>query len=338
MDMGHKINLIISLTPSSRLIPFVNLSFRQIITFREVMRSGSISQAARTVGRTQPAVSTMIATLEDQLGFRLFVREHGKLTPTPEARFFVEECEDILERLERTERTVSRIRALEAGKLRIACHPAASGLFMPRLLTRFLRDKDDLEVALIMRSSDVIEDLIASQQYDIGFAETPRRRASIEQMDFDLDCVCVVPADDPLAEAPEITPEDLDGKPMAILFDEHPTATQTEAAFLSAGCRFNKRLELRTFLPGLQFVAAGMCYMVCDMITAYSYIRQGRTAGNLVLRRFSPRVSNSVSILTPGYATRSLSASAFVTDLGAAIETMRDEMADVIGPGRAVAM
>lgn len=158
----------------------MNLSIRQITTFREVMRSGSISQAARTVGRTQPAVSTMIATLEDELGFKLFVREHGKLSPTPEAQFFLEECDGILDRLERTERTVSRIRALEAGKLRIACHPAASGIFMPRLLTEFLRGKDDLEVALIMRSSDVIEDLIASQQYDIGFAETPARRSSID--------------------------------------------------------------------------------------------------------------------------------------------------------------
>ena len=52
----------------------MNLSLRQLSTFREVMRSGSISQAARTVGRTQPAVSTMVQTLEDQLGFALFVR------------------------------------------------------------------------------------------------------------------------------------------------------------------------------------------------------------------------------------------------------------------------
>ena len=82
----------------------MDLSLRQLSTFREVMRSGSISQAARAVGRTQPAVSTMVQTLEDQLGFALFLRQQGKLIPTPEARFFLEECEDILARVERTER------------------------------------------------------------------------------------------------------------------------------------------------------------------------------------------------------------------------------------------
>lgn len=313
----------------------MNLTIRQITTFREVMRSGSISQAARTVGRTQPAVSTAISTLEDELGFRLFVREHGKLTPTPEARFFLEECEAILDRLERTDRAVQGIRARTFGTLRIACYPAASSFFVPRLLTRFLADKEDLDVALIMRSSDVIEDLIASQQYDIGFAETPQRRASIEQTDFVLDCVCVLPAASPLARLPEITPADLDGKPMAVLFDEHPTAIQTAAVFAESGYRFNKRLELRTFLPGLQFVAAGVCYMVCDAVSAYSHLLQGVVAAPLVIRRFRPRITSSISILTPGYATRALTTEAFAADLRDAIGKMEREVGARLDAGPA---
>ena len=307
----------------------MHLSLRQLATFREVMRSGSISQAARSVGRTQPAVSTMIQTLEDQLGFALFLRMQGKLTPTPEANFFLEECEDILDRVERTERTLSRISTLQAGTLKIACHPAASSVFLPRLLTRFLKDKDDLKLALIMRSSDVIEDLIASQQYDVAFSETPTPRASIAQMDYDLECVCLLRSDDPLASEPVITPDDLDGRPMAVLFDEHSTAIQTEAAFLSAGCRFNKRLELRTFQPGLKFVAAGSCVMVCDMITAYSHLLQVRSEDGVAIRRFQPRISNSISILTPGYATPSLAARGFIEDLQTAVARMQEEMCTI---------
>ncbi|MCA8909473.1 MAG: LysR family transcriptional regulator [Rhodospirillaceae bacterium] len=290
------------------------------------MRSGSISQAARTVGRTQPAVSTMIATLEDELGFKLFVREQGRLTPTPEAQFFLEECEEILNRLERTERTMSRIRSLQDGKLRIACHPASAGLFMPRLLTEFMKGRDGLQVALIMRSSVVIEDMIASQQFDIGFAETPAPRASIDQTDFDLESVCVVPADDKLASAAEITPDDLDGKPLAVFFAEHSSAVQTEAAFASANRRLNKRVELRTSLPGLQFVAAGICYMICDMVTAYSHLLLSQAAENLAIRRFRPRIASSISILTPGYVTKSLASKAFIADLTRGIETMQREV------------
>lgn len=304
----------------------MHLSLRQLSTFREVMRSGSISQAARAVGRTQPAVSTMVQTLENQLGFALFVRKQGKLIPTPEAYFFLEECQDILERVDRTERTLERISRLQSGKLKVACHPAASSFFLPRLLTRFLNGRDDLEVSLSMRSSDVIEDLIASQQFDVGFSETPEPRASIKQTDYDLECVCILPPDDPLASASVVTPHDLDGRPIAVLFEEHKTTVQTEAAFRDAGCRINKRLELRTFLPGLQFVAAGVCVMVCDMITAYSHILQSDPQSRLAIRRFMPRISNRVSILTPGYATQSMVTGMFIADLHNAVDRMQTEI------------
>jgi len=333
LDKAYKINLIISLEPSVWIMPNMELSLRQLATFREVMRSGSISRAARAVGRTQPAVSTMVRTLEDQLGFALFDRTHGKLIPTPEAHYFLEECEEILARVERTERTLGRISSLQSGKLRVACHPAASSVFLPRLLTRFLAGKDDLDVALIMRSSDVIEDLIASQQFDVGFSETPEPRASIRQTDHDLECVCVLPAGDPLTAAGTITPSDLDGRPMALLFDRHATAIQTEAAFRAAGCRLNRRLELRTFLPGLQFVAAGACTMVCDMITAYSHLLQTPEGARLPIRRFRPRISNSVSILTPGYATQSMASRAFIHDLRKAVDGMQDDIQGVLAAG-----
>lgn len=308
----------------------MHLSLRQLSTFREVMRSGSISQAARAVNRTQPAVSTMVQTLEAQLGFALFVRTHGKLTPTPEAHFFLEECEEILGRVERTERTLERISSLQAGKLQVACHPAASSVFLPKLMTRFLDGRDDLDVSLIMRSSDVIEDLIASQQFDVGFSETPHPRASIQQTDYDLECVCVLPTDDPLAQAEFVTPEDLNGRPMAVLFEEHSTAIQTEAAFRAAGCIFNKRLELRTFLPGLQFVAAGACTMVCDMITAYSHLLLLPENARLAVRRFRPRISNRVSVLTPGYATQSMACRAFIADLQTAVIRMQSDIEDAL--------
>lgn len=307
----------------------MNLSIRQLATFREVMRSGSISQAAKTVGRTQPAVSSMIAGLEQELGFPLFLREHGRLSPTPEARYFLEEAEAVLDRLDRAKQTLSRVGALERGKLRIACHPAAAGLFMPRLLTDFLRDKPQVDVALIMRSSAVIEDLVASQQFDIGFAETPARRASIHQQDFDLDCVCLLRSDDPLAQRAVITPEALSGRPMACLFEAHATTVQIEAAFAARGCRLAKRVELRTFLPGLQFVAEGLCVMICDMITAFDHVLSKASPSNLVVRRFEPRISNSVSILIPSYVSQSRVAEAFVGKLSGAIDEMARRFDDL---------
>lgn len=308
----------------------MNLSFRQLHTFREVIRSGSISGAARTLGRTQPAVSSMIAGLEDELGFALFLREHGKLTPTPEARFFLEECEEILDRLDQTKRTLGGIGNLSAGRLRIACHPAASGFFMPMVLTDFLRDKPGIEVSLMMRSSTVIEDLIASQQFDVGFAEAPIPRASIKQQDFDMECVCALPAGDPLAARDAITARDLDGGALATLFAEHTTYGQTCRAFEATDCTFQRRFELQTFLPGLRFVEAGLCSMICDMITAHTHLKSN-SAGTIRFRRFAPAITSKVSILTPAHSPQSVIAAAFCAHLAGHVAALQADMQAGLG-------
>ena len=49
------------------------MNLKQMAAFRELMLTGSVSEAARNLNRTQPSVSHMIATLEDDLGMKLFV-------------------------------------------------------------------------------------------------------------------------------------------------------------------------------------------------------------------------------------------------------------------------
>ena len=176
----------------------MNLSFRQLQAFREVMRTGSVSDAARILGRTQPAISALVANLEAELGIALFRRQRGKMAPTPEAQYFITEAEAILDRLSLSTRTMREIGALTRGRLNIACMPAAASLLMPQILGEFLLDKPDVKASLMMRASPVIEEWVASQQYDIGLGETPKPSAAIETIDFDMRCVCAIPAGAPL--------------------------------------------------------------------------------------------------------------------------------------------
>ena len=283
-----------------------NLTLRQLQTFREVMRSGSISDASRTLLRTQPAVSTMIANIERELGFGLFVREHGRLTPTAEAHYFLEEAEEVLDRLDRTVRTMSEFGTLDRGSLRIACHPASSGFFLPKVLAEFLKDRPDVKADLMMRTSQVVEDLIASQEYDIGLAETPVSRSSIKIETFDLECVIALPESDPLAIKDVLTPTDLKDYPMAMLFGDHPVTIATQDAFDYCNATLNRRFVLRTFLPSIQLVGAGLCGAVVDRITAAT-----SPAPGVVFRTFAPTITSSVAILLPAHRPASVLTKAF---------------------------
>src|SRR3569832_1199006 len=61
---------------------------RLLEAFRSVLDSGSITQAAATLGLTQPAVSAQIARLESDVGFALFVRSGNRVRPTTETNTF----------------------------------------------------------------------------------------------------------------------------------------------------------------------------------------------------------------------------------------------------------
>ena len=76
----------------------MNLS--QLSAFREVMLCGTVSQAARNLGRTQPAISTAIASLEDELGMPLFERRSRRLHPVPEAHYLLAEATEIIGRMD----------------------------------------------------------------------------------------------------------------------------------------------------------------------------------------------------------------------------------------------
>lgn len=290
----------------------MNLSFKQLQAFREVMRTGSISEAARTLNRTQPAVSSLITTLESELGIHLFERNRGRLIKKPEAQFFLEETEAILERLSHCAKTMKEIGDLKEGRLRIACMPASSQFMMPRLVADFVRDKSQVKVSLMMRASAVIEEWIASQQYDIGLAETPAPNGAIKAENFDLACVCALRTDDPLANKTVITPEDLSGLPMATLQEDHPNLLSTQAVFRKSKSQLNVRFELRNFQPALKLVEEGLCYCICDPITASSYFEYQNQNQAICFRPFTPQINLSVAILQPAHRPASQLSSAFI--------------------------
>ena len=63
---------------------------REMEMFIRVIEAGSFSAAARDLSMGQPAVSKMMASLEDRLGVRLLTRSTRKMSPTEAGTAFYE--------------------------------------------------------------------------------------------------------------------------------------------------------------------------------------------------------------------------------------------------------
>lgn len=293
----------------------LNLSLRQLMVFREVMRCGSVSEAAKTLHRSQPALSSMLANMESELGFVLFERRGNRLTPKPEAHFFMEEVNRVLDDFNRATRMMGEVARLKAGQLRVACMPAASLFLVPRLISEFAKDKPEVKVSIMSNSSTAVHEWVASQKFDVGIAEVPTERASLLVEPIHTTCVCALRADDPLAKQRAITAADLDEKPMAMMLDEHFTAVEIRHVFANAGVSLNQRFEMRAFISGFDFVEQGLAYCICDPISAASYRLYRGDNGPLVFRPFEPTIPYTIAILKPAFKSPSLLTESFCKQL-----------------------
>ncbi|GMG83935.1 LysR family transcriptional regulator [Paralimibaculum aggregatum] len=295
------------------------MDLRQLRVFREVMRTGSISQAARNLDRTQPAVSHMIARLEEELGVTLFERRRGRLYAVPEAQYLLRESEELLGRATAVRQTMQRMKALEAGELSVISMPGPAAVLLPALIGELVGPHPEIKATLLTRSSDAIVQLAGTQQFDLAIADhDPARRINADLLHTEthvFDSICAVPGDDPLARAEAVTPGDLSGLPMAALYPEHLSHRLARRAFEAAGADFSVRFFGQFFLPLLSYVAHGLARVIVDPLTAESWIRSTNRPGAVVFRRFRPEIAFGVDVMRPAYRPESLLAHSFLAHL-----------------------
>ena len=311
------------------------MNLQQLAVFREIMNTGSMSAAARNLNRTQPAVSAALKALETSLGMPLFHREGRSLVPVPEARYLMAEASEILDRLSATRSNMEGMRNRVRGSLRIVAMPGPSAYLLPNFTSRFTAGMPDIRVTLSTRSSPQILNLIAAQNFDIGFCDLGARDSITENFPDELfrtvtvtcDCICALPADHPLASRQTITARDLDGQPMGALQLGHSTVTHTQAAFDHYGATFNVCVDAQYFLPLFHFVEARQICAVVDPLSAKSYLLQKGKESRIRFVKFEPAVPFGYTLVTPQRRPLSLLAQKFAAQWQSYVE-------HIVRPGR----
>ncbi|RWI16505.1 LysR family transcriptional regulator [Mesorhizobium sp.] len=113
------------------------LNLRQMEVFRAVMRTGSITAAARMLNVSQPSVSEILRYAEDRCGFQLFEREKGRLRPTHYADKLIDGVERVFEQVDKVNGTVEELKAERNDVLNIGCTYSLSISLVPKILSDF---------------------------------------------------------------------------------------------------------------------------------------------------------------------------------------------------------
>ena len=99
------------------------MNLRQLDAFRATLRTGSVTEASRTLALSQPSVTRLIKDLERSVGFTLFVRNGRGITPTVEGRRFGDAVENLFTGTDRLKETAQAIRTSADGEVLIGVTP-----------------------------------------------------------------------------------------------------------------------------------------------------------------------------------------------------------------------
>ena len=267
---------------------------RHLEVFDAIIAAGSISRAATQLNLSQPAVSIALANFEELIGFKLFQRDRGFFAPTREALLLQDEMAQGLLALSRVSQRISEIRAGSAGSVRIATNGAMAIHFLPPLIAAYQRDHSDVNIDILVRSSRQVADWVSSCQIDIGLIDTPVPVAGLNATLFNLECVCVMHEDDPLAVKRLISPTDLAGRSIVAITGQHMVDRQLDALLTAAGVIVERHISSYFFAIARNIIAVGNELAIIDPTNGKANLNDGVT-----WRPFAPRVIHEMAIITP---------------------------------------
>jgi len=269
---------------------------RQLEALHEVVRQGSMTRASRHLGVSQPAVSRLLTDLSADLGFALFERRDGRLTPTPEVRVLLPDIGRLMDLLDRISETSRNLNERKAGTLRIACLPGFAVSHLPRVLAAFLRDRPGITATIEPDRPERILEWMVGEQFDLGITDGFEflGHPAVEREQIDIRVVCVFPDTSPLARLDIITPRELADARLIHTRPGTPYFRLVENAFSACDVPMPSYIEARQFTTACELICEGVGVAVLSELDALRYRGRG-----LDFRPFRPAIPHRLSLVRP---------------------------------------
>lgn len=166
----------------------------QLEAFERVARDGNFTRAAESLGLTQPAVSTRIALLEDELGGQLFERRGRELHLTPLGEYFMPFALRMLSVRSESLQAVRNFHTGRLGQIKIAAPTPFVLSFLVDVLAAFRNEHPSVDVLIRERNKTTIFDMLYEREITLGLVNAPVFDRKITQLARFQDPICAVAA------------------------------------------------------------------------------------------------------------------------------------------------
>ena len=168
-------------------------------TFSVVAEVGQISEAARRLHLSQPAVTGHIRRLEANLETTLFIRSPRGVTLTPVGARLRERLHHVFAELERVLAELDLSREV-TGIVALAASTTLARYFVPRIFLRFHQYHPAAALSLTMGNTEQVLDHLREHRVGLGLVEGLRHTPGVRLEEFlpdEIVAVCATRISDP---------------------------------------------------------------------------------------------------------------------------------------------
>ncbi|WP_163538017.1 LysR family transcriptional regulator [Gracilibacillus sp. YIM 98692] len=186
------------------------MDIKHLQYFIEVTNTTNFTQAADNLYITQPALSRIIKSLEDELGVSLFIRSRKKILLTDAGEVLYKYASIITEQIESLEMELEQLQTLKTGHIRIGLPTVVNSFFFSELIAAFHREYPAVTFQLEENGSRIVEEKISNGSLDCGVVVLTNSQNMFDYYTFVKETLTlVVPTSHPFAGKKQISLKEL---------------------------------------------------------------------------------------------------------------------------------
>jgi len=293
------------------------MRLRHIEVFHAVYTCGSITGAARMLNVSQPSISKVLAHAEQQLGFPLFNRHKGRITPTREAERLIDHVNQAYRNINELRRVSKNLGSAETGVIRIAVTPALGIDVVPAAIASYLAVHPDTMFEVETLHQHQVVRALRELRIDFGIVFAPPATQGIK-IDHLATAEFVILSNESknLDSKSKLTLEELDGMGFINLSARSPLGQLLATRIEATDIQLRTVANVETYQMAKALVAHGAGVALIDEITA-------RSSGHdhVSARYLDPPLQFEISILHTVTDPLSIITQRFISHLRTEINT-----------------
>lgn len=238
----------------------INWSSREIDVFLALAETLSFRRTAERVHLSQPAVTGLIARLEEALGARLFDRTTRHVQLTGPGQVFLAQAQRLRHMTEEAVRAVREVASLQSGQVAMAAMPSLAATVVPRVFARFRAQHPGIGLQLMDTLSQPAFELVRAGRVDFALTAANPAYADLDYLPLASDgFVLLIPQGHALARGRKpLSWAEVAQLPHISMPLPSSVRQYADAAFLEHRIRFAPQFELEHLASIKALVAAGL--------------------------------------------------------------------------------